>query len=108
MRRAVFIARHGEREDYEWISRGVSWQAQASRPWDTPLTKAGHQQGAALGNGIAEHCKTLGLAPVTRVISSPLIRCVQTADAAAQQLGVTTTRPPPHHTTTVAAAAFDW
>lgn len=88
MKRAVFVARHGEREDYQWTHRGESWQAQAERPWDTPLTAAGHQQGRALGIGVAQHCDQLGLAPVTRIVSSPLIRCVQTANTAALSLGL--------------------
>jgi hypothetical protein len=47
--------RHAEREDYAWKRRGENWQAQAERPWDTPLTPVGHKQSTALGQGIAEH-----------------------------------------------------
>ena len=41
----IFVARHGERVDYQWRERGDNWQSQAERPWDTPLTAAGHKQG---------------------------------------------------------------
>jgi broad specificity phosphatase PhoE len=58
------------------------------RPWDPPLTEEGVEQGAALGAGLKEHCERLGLPPVTRVISSPLTRCLQTAAAAARSLGL--------------------
>ena len=40
------------------------------------------------GAGVARHLHDLGRRPVRRIISSPLIRCVQTAAAAAVQLGV--------------------
>ena len=56
----VFVARHGERLDYEWRDRDTNWQAQAKKPWDTPLTKAGHLQGAALGVAVRRHAQTLG------------------------------------------------
>lgn len=85
----VFVARHAEREDYQWKSRGESWQIQAARPWDTPLTAAGHEQGVALGQAIAAHCARLGLPAVTRCFTSPLLRCGQTAAAACGELGVT-------------------
>lgn len=79
---------HAEREDYQWLKRGDNWQAQAERPWDTPLTPGGHKQGVALGNGIARHVAALGLPPVSRVFSSPMLRCCQTGSAAASVLGV--------------------
>ena len=86
--RAIFVARHAEREDYAWKARDDNWQAQAERPWDTPLTKAGHAQAAALGRAVAGHCERLGLAPVTEIRSSPLLRCGQTSSGAARVLGV--------------------
>ena len=84
----IFVARHGERVDYQWRERGDNWQSQSERPWDTPLTEAGHKQGAALGRSIKRQCEELGLPPVVRVVSSPLLRCVQTATEAARELGV--------------------
>eukprot|EP00628_Pelagophyceae_sp_CCMP2097_P004433 CAMPEP_0184095512 /NCGR_PEP_ID=MMETSP0974-20121125/9810_1 /TAXON_ID=483370 /ORGANISM="non described non described, Strain CCMP2097" /LENGTH=283 /DNA_ID=CAMNT_0026398321 /DNA_START=15 /DNA_END=862 /DNA_ORIENTATION=- len=88
---AVFVCRHGEREDYAWANRGENWQAQAERPWDTPLTAAGHLQARAVGCAVRDvHVPALRCAPVTRIVSSPLLRCVQTACAAAEALGLTT------------------
>ena len=46
---SVIVARHAEREDCAWFMKGDNWQAQAGRPWDTPLTLVGHRQGQALG-----------------------------------------------------------
>ena len=48
---SVIVARHAEREDCAWFLKGSNWQAQAERPWDTPLTLVGHRQGQALGYG---------------------------------------------------------
>ena len=64
---AIFVCRHGEREDYRWRERGQNWQAQAERPWDTPLTEGGVEQAEACGRAIARHCARLGLAPVKQV-----------------------------------------
>ena len=88
---AVFVARHGERVDYQWARAGKNWavssrlpnsvpnalimspvspsphtlrpliqpfrpvQAQAARPWDSPLTPAGVRQGEALGRAVERH-----------------------------------------------------
>lgn len=64
---AIFICRHGERVDYQWKARGENWQAQAERPWDSPLTQGGMDQGEACGRAIIDHCERLGLAPVRKV-----------------------------------------
>ena len=85
---AIFLARHGQRHDYEQKKQGINWTATAERPWDPPLTTHGEQQGALLGAGAAEHAKRLGLPPITRVISSPFLRCMQTMSPAAEALGV--------------------
>ena len=45
-------------------------------------------QGAALGRSIKRQIEELGLPPITRVVSSPLLRCVQTAAEAARELGI--------------------
>ena len=42
---AVFLARHGERHDYELKKQGVNWTSTAERPWDPPLTANGERQG---------------------------------------------------------------
>ena len=82
------LARHGAREDYEWKQQGKNWQEGRDRGWDPPLTSEGVRQGECLGAGLKEHCERLGIPQVSRVLSSPLTRCVQTAAAAARQLGI--------------------
>jgi len=83
MRRTVFIARHGERVDYQWAAADKNWQAQAERPWDSPMTDGGILQAKALGRAVERHRKTLKLPPVYKVFTSPLLRCAQTGCAAA-------------------------
>jgi len=88
-RPALFVCRHGEREDYAWSARGENWQAQADRPWDTPLTPSGHLQARALGESLVAHWyDTLNVAPISRVVVSPLLRCVETGAAVAEFLGL--------------------
>ena len=84
----MLVARHGERLDYVYLKRGDNWTATAARPWDPPLTETGLQQACALGAGILGHIETLGLPPILQVCTSPFLRCVQTAVAAASALGV--------------------
>ena len=86
---AVLLSRHADRLDYRFLKRGDNWQAQAERPWDCPLTPEGYEQGFAMGTAAAAHCRRLGLPPVTRIITSPMLRCGQTATAAAEAIGVT-------------------
>lgn len=85
---SIFICRHGERLDYKFKERGENWQAQALRPWDTPLTEGGLQQAAACGRAILKHCERFGLAPVQQILASPFLRCAQTAAAAAIPLTI--------------------
>lgn len=91
----IFVARHGERLDYVWRARGENWQQQAERPWDTPLSEPGVRQGAAMGRAVERQCRLLGCALPTAVYSSPLVRCVETAAAAAEALGVAAVRVEP-------------
>ena len=69
---ALFLARHGQRHDYEQKRQGVNWTATAERPWDPPLTAHGEEQGALLGckgrQPVAD-ALTLGCIPVTFVAS---------------------------------------
>jgi broad specificity phosphatase PhoE len=89
-RRGIFVSRHGERADYAYHKRGENWQSQARRPWDTPMTAGGHKQGEAMGAAAAAHAERLGLANIEWILCSPLLRCVETAAAAATALGVKT------------------
>ena len=55
----------------------------AERPFDPPLTATGVTQGTALGRRLRDFQP-----PITKIYVSPLVRTVQTADAAAAELGV--------------------
>ena len=80
---AVIVARHGERHDYNCILAQTNWVATATRPWDPPLSEHGHDQGRKLGLKIQQILTKENLSPLTAVYSSPLLRCRQTAVAAA-------------------------
>eukprot|EP00972_Heterocapsa_arctica_P035462 5219174-Heterocapsa_arctica.AAC.1 len=64
------------------------WVPTAERPWDPPLTPLGRLQAWRLGHRARHHAARLGLRPVSRVLSSPFERCVETAASAAQAMGV--------------------
>ena len=88
---ALCLSRHGARQDYECQGRGENWQHSAEaqpRPWDPPLSAAGVTMGAAMGAACRRHLERIGQPPVTRIVSSPFTRCLQTAAAAALELGV--------------------
>jgi hypothetical protein len=58
------------------------WVDSAARPFDPPLTAAGVAQGTALGRRLRDFSP-----PVSKIFVSPLGRTVQTACAAAAELG---------------------
>lgn len=77
--KCLFIIRHGERLD----KVNPLWSKNALRPHDTPLSKTGFKQAQRLGKWL------YGKLPINHpiaIFSSPFIRCVQTADAIADQL----------------------
>jgi hypothetical protein len=59
------------------------WVTTAERPFDPPLTAVGVTQGAALGRRLRDFSP-----PISKIFVSPLVRTVQTADAAAAELGI--------------------
>lgn len=65
----VYVARHGETD---W-NRAGRYQGQR----ESNLTDLGRAQASALGATLAER-------PISRIISSPLRRCTETADAVAR------------------------
>ena len=69
----VYVARHGETD---W-NRDGRYQGQLQ----SRLTETGREQARALANALGE-------SPISRVISSPLARCVDTAAPLAARLGV--------------------
>lgn len=95
----IAIIRHAERQDYS----DPDWVQKAKRPWDTPLSPNGYGQAKVAGQAIKRYANLYGKwietteqsnvpqtiqAPVTRVYSSPLMRCVQTAAIVAKECGI--------------------
>ena len=75
----IFVIRHAERLDRQ----DPMWSTLALRPQDTPLSDRGVRQAERLGKWL------YGRLPVHRPLAifvSPFIRCVQTANAIAEQL----------------------
>ncbi len=70
----IFLIRHGENE---WVESGKL----AGRTPEVHLNEKGHQQSAALADRLANQ-------PITAIYSSPLVRCIETAQPLAQQLGL--------------------
>ncbi len=73
----IYVVRHGESE----ANREGRYQGRQ----DSPLSSLGHRQAAALA-------AALGASKVTCVISSPLRRCIETAEPVAARLGVALVR----------------
>lgn len=70
----LFLIRHGENE---WVESGKL----AGRTPGVHLNEKGHSQSAALAERLANQ-------PITAIYSSPLLRCMETAQPLAQRLGV--------------------
>jgi probable phosphomutase (TIGR03848 family) len=70
----LFLIRHGENE---WVETGKL----AGRTPDVHLNEKGHQQSATLAERLANQ-------PITAIYSSPLVRCVETAQPLADRLGL--------------------
>lgn len=78
--KAIYLLRHGERQDRATEYEGLDWISTAPRPQDPPLSKKGIQQVQFCG-------KLLKDRGITRILCSPMIRTVQSADFVAEQLG---------------------
>ena len=70
----LFLIRHGENE---WVETGKL----AGRTPGVHLNEKGHQQSAELAERLAAQ-------PITAIYSSPLVRCVETAQPLSERLGV--------------------
>jgi probable phosphomutase (TIGR03848 family) len=70
----LFLIRHGENE---WVETGKL----AGRTPGVHLNEKGHQQSAGLAERLANQ-------PITAIYSSPLVRCVETAQPLSERLGV--------------------
>lgn len=73
--RRLWLVRHGSRRDFE----EPDWARRAARPFDPPLSARGRREAAALAERFAR-------APVVHVVSSPFLRCVETASPIAERL----------------------
>lgn len=82
-----FVVRHGERQD----AVSSSWIGIANRPHDPPLTERGWDMGRLLGeylrNGSSETPAVDPNDDDILILSSPLTRCIQTADGIIKGLG---------------------
>lgn len=70
----LFLIRHGENE---WVESGKL----AGRTPGVHLNEKGHQQSAALAERLTGQ-------PITAIYSSPLVRCMETAQPLAERLGL--------------------
>eukprot|EP00245_Coleochaete_scutata_P010395 TRINITY_DN362_c0_g1_i1.p1 TRINITY_DN362_c0_g1~~TRINITY_DN362_c0_g1_i1.p1 ORF type:complete len:321 (-),score=42.50 TRINITY_DN362_c0_g1_i1:96-1058(-) len=67
---SLIVMRHAERLD----EVDATWATTTDRPWDPPLSERGRMQAWELGRNLKDE----GM-DITRVITSPFLRCVQTA-----------------------------
>jgi broad specificity phosphatase PhoE len=71
----LYLLRHGHRQD----AADKDWRRISDRPFDPPLSTKGWQQAHAAGVQIAEKLQGMPGNEIT-VLSSPFLRCVQTAE----------------------------
>jgi len=81
MVKSLVIMRHAEREDRAFELEGKDWISTAIRPQDPVLSIRGREQAKSVGEQL------LGVG-VTKILCSPMIRCVESADLIAEQLGL--------------------
>lgn len=81
MVKGIVVLRHADREDRAYERAGKEWITTALRPQDPKLSERGRIQAANVGNRL----KTFG---ISKILCSPTIRAVQTADIVAEQLGM--------------------
>jgi len=79
--KSIILMRHAEREDRAQEKMGIDWISTAPRPQDPVLSAYGRQQATKVG----ELLKDVG---ITKILSSPMIRTVISADLVAEQLGL--------------------
>ncbi|CAK0808635.1 unnamed protein product [Prorocentrum cordatum] len=81
----VFVTRHGARLD-NGPDRQAGWMQKFGLPRDdAPLSPHGETAAMELAARMAEHNEEI---PIAHVVSSPFIRCVQTASIVAQTLSL--------------------
>ncbi|GFR40596.1 hypothetical protein Agub_g1176, partial [Astrephomene gubernaculifera] len=88
-RRYVIVMRHAQRQDEvedDWP--GAEAARPGGRPWDPPLSSpCGLGQAEAAGANLLEWERRTG-ARIVSIVSSPFLRCLQTAAAACRHLGL--------------------
>ena len=89
MSRVIALMRHGERLDRYMESREENWIIAATRPQDPVLSPNAHEQVTAVAQHLQQSLASEGIENSDIVIiSSPLIRTVQTAEIVSQVLDV--------------------
>jgi len=76
----VAVVRHAERADEAWDSRWLHTEESKRHPFDPPITAKGCQQAEQVARVL------YGAGGFHRVVSSPYLRCVQTALVIAERL----------------------
>lgn len=79
--KSIILMRHAEREDRALEAEGKDWISTAPRPQDPKLSPKGIRQAQEVGRQLIGR-------GVTRILCSPMIRCVMTADCIAEVLGL--------------------
>ena len=75
----LFISRHGEREDRYTEGLGLNWISSAERPQDPCLSPPGRDSIKSQAKIMCDHINQIN-GKLVGVLSSPTIRCVETAD----------------------------
>mmetsp|Transcript_20270 Transcript_20270/g.67628 ORF Transcript_20270/g.67628 Transcript_20270/m.67628 type:complete len:589 (-) Transcript_20270:662-2428(-) len=78
----VWVMRHGMRLD----DQDPTWKLSASRPYDPPICEHGREQCKLAGMSFKSSRSQVG--DISFVLSSPFLRCVQTAAEVASILGI--------------------
>ncbi|EKX40601.1 hypothetical protein GUITHDRAFT_142692 [Guillardia theta CCMP2712] len=79
---SVWVMRHGMRLD----DQDPTWKLSASRPYDPPICEHGREQCKLAGMSFKSSRSQVG--DISFVLSSPFLRCVQTAAEVASILGI--------------------
>lgn len=81
--KSIVLMRHAEREDRAQEKEGKDWISTAPRPQDPVLSANGRKQAIAVGAQL----KDVG---ITKILCSPMIRTVISADLVADEIGINT------------------
>jgi broad specificity phosphatase PhoE len=77
MASTVWLARHGNREDFV----DPTWRSRAARPFDPELSPDGRDQARCLARRLASEA-------IDAIFASPFLRTMQTASAVAERTGI--------------------